>query len=262
MIQTEATVIHKETIAPAWWRLTFAASELPPGLLPGQFLLVRCGDPFTCYLRRPIFVQPLPGQQFSILLRPDPDPGLAWMSARQVGDRLDLIGGLGTGFMLPQSAQNLLLISDGQRLTPLLGQMERALAAGRSVMLALGGSRAGALYPVAQLPPAVEFQAATLDGSLGHHGPITDLLPDLLRWADLVCAVGSPELYQALKTHAQAIRFAAQTGFIYGLMMDWLFPCGVGACLSCALSTPTGLKLVCSDGPVFDLATITMMNSE
>jgi dihydroorotate dehydrogenase electron transfer subunit len=256
MVQTEATVIHKETLAPAWWHLTFAAPELPATLLPGQFLLLRCSDLFTCYLRRPIFVQALADQQFSLLLRPDPDPGLAWLSARQIGDRLDVIGPLGTGFDLPKTAQNLLLISDSQWITPLLGQMARAIAAGRSVTLALGGSRAGSLYPVANLPPAVEFQAATLDGSLGHHGPISDLLPDLLRWADLVCAAGSPGLYQAIKNQAQTVRFTAQTGFMYGLMMNWLFPCGVGACLGCAVNTPAGFKLVCTDGPVFDLATL------
>ncbi|NJN98662.1 MAG: hypothetical protein HC875_33505, partial [Anaerolineales bacterium] len=59
MVQTQARVIQKETIAPAWWRLTLAAPELPP-LLPGQFLLLRCADRLTCYLRRPIFPTPLP----------------------------------------------------------------------------------------------------------------------------------------------------------------------------------------------------------
>jgi dihydroorotate dehydrogenase electron transfer subunit len=253
MIQTQATVVDKGTIAPAWQRLILAAPDLSPDLLPGQFLLVRCSDLFTCYLRRPIFVQTLPDQQFSLLLRPDPDPGLAWLWARQVGDKLDLIGPLGTGFALPDTAHNLLLISDSQLITPLLGQMERALAAGRSVTLVLGGSRAANLYPIAGLPPAVEFQAATLDGSRGHHGPISDLLPELLRWADLVCALGSPSLYQALKVQTANVRFTAQTGFLYGLLLESLPACGVGACFGCAVETKAGLKLSCIDGPVFDL---------
>lgn len=254
MIQTEATVIEKETIAPAWWQLTISAPALSPPLLPGQFLLLRCGDFFNCYLRRPIFPQYLEDNTLSLLLRPDPDPALAWLSARQADDKLDIIGPLGTGFNLPDNVHNLLLVSDSQMIAPLLGQMERAIAAGVSVTLALGGHRAAALYPVAALPPLVEFQAATLDGSLGHHGPVTGLLPDLLRWADMVCAVGSIKLYRALKSETQAVRLIYQTGFMYGLVANTLLPCGVGACFSCTVATEKGLKLTCLDGPVFDLA--------
>jgi dihydroorotate dehydrogenase electron transfer subunit len=256
MVQTEATLIQKESIAPAWWRITLAAPELAAPLQPGQFILLRCGDLFSCYLRRPILPQDAGDQRLSFLLRPDPDPGLAWLAARQVGDKLDLIGPLGSGFELPELAQNLLLISDGQQISPLLGQLERAIAAGRSVTLALGGHRAASLYPVAGLPPQVEFQAATLDGSLGHHGPITDLLPELLRWADQVCAAGSPGLYRAIKSQAQITRFTNQTGFSYGLILPRLLPCGLGACYGCAIQTQAGFRLICTAGPVFDLAEI------
>jgi dihydroorotate dehydrogenase electron transfer subunit len=256
MIQTQALVVDKETITPAWWRLVLSAPELSPNLEPGQFVLLRCGDHFTCYLRRPIFPQQLDEQQLSLLLRPVSDPGLAWLSARKVGDPLDIIGPLGVGFALPNTVRNLLLIGDSPMISPLLGQMERAVAAGVSVTLALGGSRAALLYPAAELPPAVEFQAATLDGSLGHHGPVTDLLPDLLRWADMACAVGSAELYQSLKTVTRSVRLVFQSGFLYGLVLDQVLPCGVGACFGCPVDTTRGLKFVCIDGPVLDLAEI------
>jgi dihydroorotate dehydrogenase electron transfer subunit len=252
VIQTQATIIQKETIAPAWWRLTVAAPELSP-LLPGQFLLLRCADRFTCYLRRPIFPTPIAEHHFSLLLRPDPDPGLAWLSARQPDDTLDVIGPLGSGFSLAKNVRHLLLVSDGPSIGPLLGQMERAIAAGVAVTLALGGSRAAAVYPVTALPPVVEFQAATLDGSLGYRGPISDLLPELLRWADAVCAVGSAALYRTLRRQMDQVRLRAEPNFLVGLMTDNLMACGVGACLSCTVTTATGLKLACVDGPAFDL---------
>jgi len=85
-------------------------------------------------------------------------------------------------FPWQKSVRNLLLVSDSQAISPLLAQMERAVAAGLAVTLALGSNRAAAIYPTAALPPAVELQAATLDGSLGRRGPVTDLLPPLLRW--------------------------------------------------------------------------------
>jgi dihydroorotate dehydrogenase electron transfer subunit len=257
MIQTQVTLTRKESIAPAWWRFTFDTLDLAPQLQPGQFLLIRCTDHFTCYLRRPIFLTPLNSHQLSLLLRPDPDPGLAWLATRQPGDALDVIGPLGTGFPLPAHGRNLLLVSDTYEISPLLGQMERALAAGMAVTLALGANRAAGLYPVAALPPVVELQAATLDGSLGRRGPVTELLPDLLRWADLVCALGSTELYRALRRQTEQLRFRVEPNYLYGLVMNGLLACGVGACLGCAITTERGSKLICLDGPVFDLAELT-----
>jgi dihydroorotate dehydrogenase electron transfer subunit len=253
MIQTQVTLEEKESINPAWWRLTLAAPDLADRIRPGQFLFLRCPDPFTCYLRRPIFPARLSDTHLDLLMRPDPDPCLAWLSIQQSRVRLDVIGPLGTGFPLPSQIRNLLLVSDSQVLSPLLGQLRRGVAAGLSVTLALGGSRAAVLYPVNRLPPVVEVQLATLDGSVGHRGPITDLLPELLGWADAVCAVGSPELYRQLKSQAAQVRLAVDTGFLTGLVTCRLFGCGVGACHGCSVTTETGLKLTCLDGPVFDL---------
>jgi dihydroorotate dehydrogenase electron transfer subunit len=257
VIQTQATVVEKATIAPAWWRLTLTAPELPPPL-PGQFLLLRCADRYSCYLRRPVFPVPVNQSHFGLLLRPDPDPGLAWLSARQPGDTLDVIGPLGNGFPLPKRVRHLLLVSDTPDIGPLLGQMERAIAVGAAVTLALGASRASKLYPVAALPPVVEFQAATLDGSLGQRGPVTDLLPDLLRWADLTCAAGSPALYRTLRRQMDQVRLRAEADFLFGLNADPGLACGVGACLSCMVNTDTGPKLACVDGPVFDLVELNL----
>ncbi|MCB0208369.1 MAG: hypothetical protein KDJ52_03540 [Anaerolineae bacterium] len=251
----QLTVTRRENLAPAWWQLTLTAPDGPLPLQPGQFLLLRCADAFTCYLRRPIFPQPETDRDFTLLIRPDPDPdpGLAWLAAQQVNDQLDVIGPFGQGFDLSEGVQNLLLISDSPDLAPLPALMTQAVDAGLSVTMALGGRRATTLYPVSALPPVVEFQAATLDGSLGHHGPVTDLLPDLLRWADRVCAVGSAHLYQTLRTQAEQIRFGLSTGFAFGLFTDVPLPCGVGSCLACARHTHAGLQLTCLNGPVFDL---------
>ncbi|MBN1993156.1 MAG: hypothetical protein JW953_10665 [Anaerolineae bacterium] len=256
MIQTQVAIVAKETVAPAWWRLILSAPDLAPHLLPGQFLLLRCADRFTCYLRRPIFPAALDDEQLTLLLRPVSDPGLAWLLARQAGDKLDVIGPLGRGFPLPQTMRNLLLVSDGQAIAPLLGQMRRAIEAGIAVTLALGASRASTLYPVSALPPVVEFQAATLDGSLGHRGSVADLLPNLLVWADLVCAVGSPHLYRSLQRKAKQTRLGAAANYLFGLIKPYSLLCGAGVCLSCTLQTNTGPQLSCVDGPVFDLTMV------
>jgi dihydroorotate dehydrogenase electron transfer subunit len=159
---------------------------------------------------------------------------------------------------LSDAVRNLLLVSDTQTISPLLGQMRRALDAGISVTLALGGSQASTLYPVSALPPVVEFQAATLDGSLGHRGPVTDLLPELLGWTDAVCALGSTTLYRTLKAQAEKVRLRAEANFLYGIVANSRLACGVGACLSCVVETEASLKLTCVDGPVFDLTKLSL----
>lgn len=257
MLQTQVTIVDKKLVGPAWWELTLAGAELGLALQAGQFLLVRCDTLWSCYLRRPIFPQPQADGHLRLLLRPDPDAGLAWLAARQSGDTLEVIGPFGSGFTLPAEPHNLLLISDSQFLSPLLGLVDAALAAGYPVTLALGAGRASALYPITRLPPAVEFHAATLDGSLGQRGSVTQLLPELLRWADQVCAVGSTRLYRAIKAAAAHVRFAGSEGFAYGLITNLPLACGVGACLGCAIETSTGIRLTCTAGPVFDLAALT-----
>ncbi len=256
MLQTRITIAEKETIGLAWWRLVLDGSDLAAQLTPGQFLLVRCADLVACYLRRPLYPAPLNEGRLELLLRPDPDPGLAWLSTRQPGDELDVIGPLGQGFPMPDYTRNLLLVSDNQTLSSLLGQMHRAISAGKSVTLLLGGGRAAALYPVDWLPPAVEVQLATLDGSVGHRGPVTALLRDLLRWADMVCAVGSTALYRALKDQVASIRLPGEGGFLYGQVSAGMLPCGVGACLACTVAATDGVRLTCVDGPVFDLMSL------
>lgn len=256
MIQSQAILTAKETIGPAWWRLRLTAPDLPTRLQPGQYFLLRCGDLSICYLRRPIFPASVETDGFTLLLRPDPDPGWAWLLAQPLQATLDIIGPLGSGFPALDHIRALLLVGDTLHIGPLLGLMAQAVAAGVAVTLALGGRRANQLYPVAALPPAVEFQAATIDGSLGHRGPVTDLLPGLLSWADAVCAVGSTALYQTLKQQAAQVRLGLDRDFAFGLLTDVTLACGVGACLACTLDTADGVKRACLDGPVFDLATI------
>ncbi len=248
-------IVHKEAIGQAWWRLLLNAPQVASRLTPGQFLLIRCGDDrLTCYLRRPIYPIAHDEPLISLLVRPSADPGLAWLLSRQIGDTLDALGPLGRGFPAPNEANRVGLISDTPHLNPLLGQMELALRDGAAVTLAIGATRTADLYPVSHLPAAVELYAATLDGLAGQRGRLLDMLPELIAWADVIYATGSADLFLALQQQTEAVRFTVSTGFLYGLTQPPLLPCGVGLCDGCPQRTVNGVKLICTDGPVFDLA--------
>jgi hypothetical protein len=83
---------------------------------------------------------------------------------------------------------------------------------------------------------------------------VADLLPNLLGWADAVCAVGSTSLYSALQTQIEMFRFRVETNYCFVVVSPLLMACGVGACMSCTMETKAGLSLPCVHGPVFDLS--------
>jgi dihydroorotate dehydrogenase electron transfer subunit len=256
MPQFQATIVEKVTLQPALWRLTVEFGPLG-AVEPGQFFLVRCTDHLAAYLRRPLFPATVETETCTFLLQPDPDPGLAWLLAQSAGQTLDLLGPLGRGFQLGPTAQNLLLVADSPLVGPLLGLAGRESSRQGSVVMVLGGRRANDLFPLAHLPPAVEVRAATLDGSLGRRGHVTDLLADLLPWADAVGCIGSDGLTRVLRQQIAQVRLEPRAGFAQVLLTQpALHVCGVGSCLACVVPTERGLRPACVDGPVFDLAAL------
>ncbi len=257
MQQLDLRLIAKQNLKPTLWEFTLAGDSPSPE--PGQFYLVRCLVSYTIYLRRPIFPQagsPAWDTQVTFLLNAKQtiDAGYAWLASRQVGEKLNVLGVLGKGFRLPELGQNLLLIGEGQDISPLLGLLQQATERRLNVGLAIESFSARDMYDFQTLPCEVELYLATRDGSLGHQGSIINHLADLPRWADAIYAVGSNDFLRHLKHHLQEKFFHLPSDFVQALPQDLpLHICGVGTCLGCAIHTSKGLRPACTDGPVFDL---------
>jgi dihydroorotate dehydrogenase electron transfer subunit len=249
MKQGTALITRRRTLIPALWEIQVTAPDLAEIAGPGQFFLV--AGP-TC-LRRPLFPARIAPEGLSFLVKAGPDPFVAWLASRAVGDSLDLIGPLGRGFAVPGSGERWLLLGEtAVDVGPLLPLMERALAVGAEVTLVTGATHSVGVFPSRVLPAAVELQVATTDGSLGRRGHVSDLFPDLLPWADRAAAVGSRDLYRALHRDSQCLRPMGDS-FAQVLLTDVPLACGVGACQSCAVEGGRGSRLACRDGPAFDL---------
>src|SRR5262249_19643289 len=94
---------------------------------------------------------------------------------------------------------------------------------------------------------------ATDDGSVGHHGLVTELLEDELddRGDELeVYACGPPAMLEAVRT------ICADRGARAQLALESGMACGFGACFGCVVPTNTGYIRLCLDGPVLDAATL------
>jgi dihydroorotate dehydrogenase electron transfer subunit len=188
------------------------------------------------------------GEAVELMIR-NVGEGSAWLTEREAGDHLDCLGPTGHGFRLEPQARNLLMVGGGYGVAPLVGLAERSLAKGCEVALAVGAANADLVFPTSRLPAEVEYLVATDDGSAGHHGFITDLVPERLSWADAVYACG-PLPMMATLARIMRERAPRKRGQV---AMEERMGCSVGVCLGCVVETTRGPLRVCTEGPVFDI---------
>ena len=125
------------------------------------------------------------------------------------------------------------------------------MASGRNVVFLLGAADASGLLAAGHLPSAVEYVVATDDGSKGHRGFVTDLVPDYVRWADQVFACGPEPMYRSLRNGLLPLRIGNRPRV--QVSMEREMACGLGACLGCVVETKRGMRTSCVEGPVFDM---------
>lgn len=211
--------------------------------------MVNCEQELT--LRRPLSIHRVVNSVQLYLLFNIVGKGTLWLSQRQKGETLDLLGPLGNGFTIHPDSERLLLIAGGLGIAPLVFLAQEALLQGKLVTLLMGAPTAARLYPHQLLPDGITTITATEDGSAGRKGMITDILSDFIDWADHVYACGPLAMYQTIDTQTQQ-----QEKRPVQVSLEVRMGCGLGACYGCSIKTRHGIKQVCQDGPVFDLEEI------
>jgi dihydroorotate dehydrogenase electron transfer subunit len=200
--------------------------------------------------------------------------GTDWFTRLRPGDRIDLLGPLGRPFEVDPRSQHLLLVAGGLGIAGVRMLADEAIRAGRQVTLLFGAASAREVYPSTLLPDEVEYIVATDDGSLGHSGFVTELVPDYEAWADQAFACGPASMLGALAQLAAGRRGrlgvaklgrrrgggrtdpigspAARRKAFLQVSMEQNMGCAVGACLGCVVMSTTGTpQRVCREGPVF-----------
>jgi dihydroorotate dehydrogenase electron transfer subunit len=256
--QTLCSVASNVEVMPGIHLMWIEAPDIACSVLPGQFITVRCGA-FT--LRRPFSVHQVSSQDIALLFKVA-GKGTLWLSQRQTGDRIDILGPLGKGFSIESGARNLLLVAGGIGIAPLIFLMQCA-SSQNQITLIHGASTATQLYPfssagkkrnkLSPLPKEVKFIPVTEDGSTGKKGMATDILPDFLDWADQVYACGPADMYKVMAEISPRAKQSNLKLRKCQVSLEVRIGCGFGACYSCTINTKKGLKQVCRDGPVFEL---------
>lgn len=170
-------------------------------------------------------------------------PGTRRLCELGPGDGLLLVGPLGNGFARPREGRAPLLAGGGVGIAP-LAIWQDELGPETPALLGFRGSRHAAGAVLLHDPTL-----ATDDGTVGHHGLVTDLLEDELeaRGEELeVYGCGPPAMLEAVRLVCAERSVPAQLALESGMA------CGFGACFGCVVPTRDGYVRLCLDGPVLD----------
>lgn len=216
----------------------------------GQFLHIRAGQGFMPFLRRPLSVGPCRGDRLTLIFTVRGE-GTRLLSLLQPGAALDIIGPLGTSFVMPPENSEVLLVAGGIGVVPLLllddqlpkSQARRFLLGIRSLSYITVGN--------ADLTRR-KIKLATDDGSTGFKGNVINLLERELAEIKNPLAVygcGPAPMLTTLK------ELCLRRGIPAQVSLEVPMGCGVGACQSCAVprADGAGYYMVCRDGPTFDI---------
>lgn len=272
MPPSQAELRDTREVLPGQWLQTWHAPWVAAGVRPGQFVQLRTPGHAGQLMRRPFVVttNDRARGEVSIHIQVRGD-GAAWLAGLRPSDRVDFFGPLGRGYQVDTRTRHLLLVAAEEGIAGVRSLVDEALAEGRQVALLFGAPTAAQVFPSSLLPDELEYVVATEDGSLGHRGLVTDLVPDYEAWADQAFASGPLRLLDdmaRLASGRDARLGVARLGRKGGASRStrsaatrrraWLqvglqqsMGCAAGACLGCVVPGAEGPVRLCREGPVF-----------
>lgn len=245
----QVRVLANDRIAQGVGLMVLHAPHCAASVRPGQFVHLRLGRGTDIILRRPFSIHRAYADRVEILYQ-ILGTGTLRMAETPVGDTsMDLVGPLGRGWSAPDTIAHALIVTGGLGAAPLGMLAEQLAERGVAVSVAMGaptGTRLVARDLFERVARRVEI--ATDDGSTGEAGFVTGPAARLLAEEDfdLVYACGPEPMQRAIAS------LSAEKGVACQVSLERLMACGIGACLSCVVSTRDGLRRACVDGPVFD----------
>ncbi len=255
-----AVLVERRVLSPDAYLLFFEATTLPSASSPGQFTMVRTpGEGLL--LRRPYSicsVEPV-AHRFSLLVKVV-GQGTRVLAELPLGGGVHCLGPLGTSFDRPPADARPVVVAGGVGIAPFLYFCETLAESGVTARVLLGGRQARDLYlknEFAEL--GMEVVCSTEDGSDGHCGVVTDLLPEALRGPRPV------QLYSCGPSGMlrRVAVLAAERGVPHQVSIERRMGCGMGCCLGCVVfvgeqdgNGEGGYHRACTEGPVFDAGRI------
>jgi dihydroorotate dehydrogenase electron transfer subunit len=267
-IHTKAIVLKNRRVKSVYFLLEMECPSIADETKPGQFVMLKTSEDNPPLLRRPFTIYknyPTQGRdkkkrgQLSILYK-RVGQGTQKMTLLKKGGKVDLIGPLGNGFIIPPlpSSAKCILIGGGVGIASLVS-LRKALDA-QTVYVFIGGKTDNDILCENDFrggkSPRVFI--ATEDGSRGKKGTVTDLfLTEIGRFDQqevfYVYTCGPMGMLKALSKEIKSNKWIVQAS------LETHMGCGIGACWGCVVKTKdpqSPYQRVCKCGPVFSLKEI------
>lgn len=259
MIQEGVTVLWNESMSHPYYRIGLTCSDDYVRARPGQFVMVHLMESHTSLLRRPFSIHRRIIDQQQIkgieLLYKVVGNCTEKLSCLEKGDRLDLLGPLGSGFRISTDYSRIYLVSGGIGVAPMvflaMSLLEFGIAPSRCEVFLGGRTKEDLLCREVFTDLGMETSITTDDGSAGKACLVTDPLEIAIKAnkPDIIYACGPMDMLRCVSDIAESHSVTCQ------LSIETVMACGLGACLGCAVESREDRDTflhVCVDGPVFD----------
>jgi len=261
-----------QCIAKDTWQLTVKAPELARRTVPGQFFMVRIAGRTDPLIGRALamydrHLDNLGNPEAVSVVYSVKGKFTQALSRCVEGDLVELWGPLGNGFSTTP-VEYLILVAGGVGQTPMLtlasaalGVSQYGIAGQRSgyaqkVTLCYGARTKDYLAGLSDFEKTgLEIRIATDDGSLGHHGRVTDVLRSVLSKVNAgkarIACCGPEPMMQAVS------EIATEHGVPCEVSLETPMACGIGICFTCVAKIKQqndgwDYQRTCIEGPVFD----------
>jgi dihydroorotate dehydrogenase electron transfer subunit len=262
-------------IARDTWQMTVQAPELAAQAKPGQFFMVRIAGQNDPLIGRALAMYDMHRDANGVpnsvsVVYTVKGKFTQALSRCTPGSKIEMWGPLGNGFS-NASVDHLILVAGGVGQTPMLTLASAALGLeaygtfgnkqnaapkfASRVTLCYGARSQGYLAGLSDFQRVcTDVRIATDDGSLGHHGRVTEILEQTLGARNSSCRIaccGPEAMMEAVSEVARTHDVACEVS------LETPMACGIGICFTCVAKVrqPHGewdYRRTCIEGPIFD----------
>ena len=253
------TILSNENVAEDHYLLRCECSDIAQHAQPGQFIHVLISNGAGLLLRRPFTVYTIDGHEITMLYQIIGE-GTQRLSEMPKGTSLHVLGPLGNTFDIADNPEPAILVGGGAGIASLMLLAIALRIRDIQTIGLVGAQHQGRLLSVDDLKAiGVAVHIATDNGSIGHHGFVTDILTDILRINDLlnptIYACGPHDMLAAVTKITTEFEVPTQVA------MENRMGCAMGVCLGCVCpvridANQIEYQRVCTEGPVFNATDI------
>jgi dihydroorotate dehydrogenase electron transfer subunit len=246
----DVIVLSNQKIAENTLLLEVESADLSSSIKPGQFFNIQVNDSSYPLLRRPFSISDVIGTSIFFMYKVIGE-GTKIMSEKKKGDKVNLLGPLGNSFETVNLKEHLILIGGGIGIAPFPYVIKKIGAINYTVLFGVRNKKEVHEYGMKNISYSSD------DGSIGLHGNVIELLDEhlanIVKKDVRIFACGPNPMLRALQKYVKEKKIDCDVS------MESAMACGFGICQGCPIEykeKEDAYKLVCKDGPIFNIRDI------